>query len=484
MDDKIRLNCLIIVDAPIGGFFDIVVKVHSPFSELAQKIAEYGYPDTKPTELLLWRPNRKFRIPDAPAYKLLSNVQPVNLDSESVMYMKDTMVRLDPSRLIKDEFDPPLDPGLIHVLVQDPSTAKTAQTLYDRFWGEPLHQTLRELRLREADEAQTSDDSDSQDDVLSGAPIMKIDPRFRILVRAEYLRVFDEVARIYSAGFETWNNINLAVVTGQVGIGKSCWVYYAIARCLGDSRPVILYKGSTFWLLSSSGVRSIDPQNIESITPDGRPGEPLWCFIDVNHATTPLSVWMYGRDEHLFPILVSTLTQDELGKHTKRDVHHTIMNPWTLSELEVARSLLYPNQSRAELCERYKTAGGNARICLVYNEGLYEDFLLRQHKEILDLTQPKALVKFIRNSSDWTFDPTTSYLVCSIRRYSNDEYNMGVMDEYRVDPLTPSVGRRIKGLVEKLYERGAFEEAGVYSIYTAMLHGSFVDLVPRRLHRS
>jgi len=93
------------------------------------------------------------------------------------------------------------------------------------------------------------------------------------------------------------------------------------------------------------------------------------------------------------------------------------MNPWTLAELEVARSLLYPGRSRSELCERYKAAGGSPRICLKYDQERYAGFLLRQQEAISDLTQPKALSDFVEGASICEFDPATSYLVCSIRRY-------------------------------------------------------------------
>jgi len=488
MTDEFRLNCLTAVETPVGGLFDVLVKGRSSIADLVQRIAEDSYPDTQPANLFLSRPKYELRIPDAPSLRFLCNVRAVDMDFVPRAYTNGTMDSLDPSRLIKDEFHLPLDPDHIHVLVHEASTPSTLHTLYHRFWGKPLDRTWTELRLRGNDIDQIIDVADenpnAQDDVLLATPIMEIDPTFRFLVRAEYLRVFDEVRRIYNKASEHERDVIIADVTGQVGIGKSCWVYYAIARCLSESQQVIWCQGSTFWLLSSFGVRSIDLRTIKAHTYGRKSTEPIWCFIDMNRASIPLLTRVYGINTHIFPILVNAQDKGQAGKGTGKYVYPIFMNPWTLAELEAVRSLFYPDRSRSELCERYKTAGGSPRICLKYDRDRYEDFLLRQQEAISDLAQPEVLSNFIQGATLRDFDPATSYLVCSIRRYPHydDEPEKEKMLWCGVDPLTPSVGRQIQTLIEKNYESGAFKEAGISRVCTSLLHGTFVDLIPRALH--
>lgn len=93
------------------------------------------------------------------------------------------------------------------------------QAFYRESWANPLDPSLTALT------AQTVDISDDEvgtdDDVLPGEPLLVV-LETHILVRAEYIRVFDAVELLYSESHKD----HLAVVTGQPGIGA--WISIVI----------------------------------------------------------------------------------------------------------------------------------------------------------------------------------------------------------------------------------------------------------------
>jgi hypothetical protein len=89
---------------------------------------------------------------------------------------------------------------------------------YNRFWGTPLDPALTTLPDRADameldDTGESSDGENSESDVLPGEPFL--DLHKPLLVRAEYIRVFDAVKDLYEKSYDE----RLAVVTGQPGIG-------------------------------------------------------------------------------------------------------------------------------------------------------------------------------------------------------------------------------------------------------------------------
>jgi hypothetical protein len=181
-------------------------------------------------------------------------------------------------------------------------------------------------------------------DLLPGEPfLMEVQPQ--LLVRAEYIRVFDAVKAEYEEHHDTY----LAVVTGQPGIGtktplvarsahlvnlslgKTLWITYALRRCLGEKQPVVLYRAGRCYFFSELGLDTIDPVVHECNT------KHTWCFVDSTDAPESLPTSICSKYVQLFPIYVTSPKGSRWDKlHQMRIPSIIIMNPWTLNELEKA----------------------------------------------------------------------------------------------------------------------------------------------------
>jgi hypothetical protein len=111
---------------------------------------------------------------------------------------------------------------LEQTIIPSSSIPKTYIAFYEQHWGVPLDE--RFTRLPAAGSAIDQDDANEpgeeviKDVLLPGNPFLKFSLfRKKLLVRAEYIRIFDAVESQYQRNCKT-----VAVVTGQPGIGKKC----------------------------------------------------------------------------------------------------------------------------------------------------------------------------------------------------------------------------------------------------------------------
>lgn len=99
-----------------------------------------------------------------------------------------------------------------------PSTDKPINirltAFHRKYWGAPLKTTLTTLPSLDTGSGNGEDPSD---DVLPGKPFLDDVLGASYLVRAEYIRVFDWVQKIYDESKKS----HLAVVTEQPGIGTT-----------------------------------------------------------------------------------------------------------------------------------------------------------------------------------------------------------------------------------------------------------------------
>ncbi|KAF8891473.1 hypothetical protein CPB84DRAFT_1683318, partial [Gymnopilus junonius] len=224
--------------------------------------------------------------------------------------------------------------------------------LHSEFWGNPLDQALTTLpSVMNTDDPRSEHEGDRNDDVLPGDPFLEVF-QTRFLVRAEYIRIFDRVKAASN------DPSVVAIVTGQPGIGKSMWIYYALRRCLGEKQPVIWYRSGEFHLFSNAGVQVIDPEYL-------RHPPFTWCFVDAFQAdSVPPAAAV--QDNQVFPIYVTSPKEERWAKlRQARTPELIVMNPWTRGELEKA-AVLYPTRTSEEISERFDNAGPSARFCLKY----------------------------------------------------------------------------------------------------------------------
>jgi hypothetical protein len=186
--------------------------------------------------------------------------------------------------------------------------------------------------------------------ILADAPFMKLSvfnsDKPPILVRAEYIRIYDELQK-YCAEIKGYGAA-AAVITGQPGIGmdplyrivftmypsftgKSLSISYAIYHQLASRRQTMLLLGKTWYRFTELGV--FEDQN-------GDNGEePTWCFIDSLYAPDGLPVDMIDDSRHgLFPIYVTSLDASRWSHIEKGRRKYTVltMNPWTWEEIKCA----------------------------------------------------------------------------------------------------------------------------------------------------
>ena len=74
-----------------------------------------------------------------------------------------------------------------------------------------------------------TEEKDLDDDLIDGCHFLDIDiDNFRypkIWIRAEYIRIYDDVKNLYEKGSLLNNILSAAVITGQPGIGESCYSF-------------------------------------------------------------------------------------------------------------------------------------------------------------------------------------------------------------------------------------------------------------------
>jgi hypothetical protein len=99
---------------------------------------------------------------------------------------------------------------------------------YEKFWGVPLPQKHISLKNSVHDpndeENDKENEGESDGDVLPATPPTIIETEWaRLLIRAEYLRIYKWVEDMYAVG--KVYRPSAIVVTGQPGIGQYCHQY-------------------------------------------------------------------------------------------------------------------------------------------------------------------------------------------------------------------------------------------------------------------
>lgn len=113
-------------------------------------------------------------------------------------------------------------------------------------------------------------------------------------------------------------------------VGKTVWIDYEMARCLGGKQSIVLYKMKEdrrfYYWFTESGVQIMHPDTLKL-------DHPIWCFIDSTEAETlPADVTEIAA---LYPIYVSPYNSRR-WKNAGRQHRLWLMDPWALKELEAA----------------------------------------------------------------------------------------------------------------------------------------------------
>ncbi|KAF8518633.1 hypothetical protein BU17DRAFT_90687 [Hysterangium stoloniferum] len=452
--DTVSLNCLVYGDKPaLSHIFCVDTAPAEKISDLRYKIWESTEKHVSAKNLVLYTPTTAISTADEASFEQKITQLDLNMPERKALYEQ-----LNPTfKVSRYTALATPEEELLHILVVVPSEpvgkrkrmdsddaghgiGEPPHTLppnirvgsaeanpmpsdlldyYYRFWGAPLDPTFTTLPNRanamEHDDDGESSDEDSENDVLPGEPFLDLCPR--ILVRAEYIRVFDAVKAVY----EEFHDKRLAMVTGQPGIGKTLWIRYALRRCLGEKQPVVWYRAGNCYFFSESGLDIINPLLHQSGT------KHTWCF-------------------KLFPIYVTSPEQERWRKLRQlRIPTRIIMDPWTLEEIEKA-SELYPNRDLDDIRERFYNAGPSPRLCFEYDLIDIDDFY-RDRTVWINASTAHSLAKLIDDSGQLRMDEV-SHSICVIKRP-----NRSNLRAYVICPVTLTVRRELRTQVVRFKEK-------------------------------
>ncbi|KAF8222024.1 hypothetical protein L208DRAFT_1455233 [Tricholoma matsutake] len=288
-----------------------------------------------------------------------------------------------------------------HQLRYDNTPEDSVLNFYEKFWGVPLPQEHISLNNSVHDpndeEIDKENGGENKGDVLPATPPPIIDTEWmRLLIRAEYLRIYKWVEDVCAVG--KVYRPSAVVVTGQPGIGKSFWAYYVLRRRLGEKSVSLWYQGSVLYLFCSEGKFS----------------PPVWTIIDSAQSPSGIPSTLTHFPPGVFPIYITSPRPDHWSGITQSwTFHQVIMNTWTRAEIEYA-TMLCSNQGLDDVLQRYNSLGPTARFCfqLTPNEVTCH---FSDHDTAINSTGPDLLKKLFSSSSRLSLD-TFSHKICLIRR--------------------------------------------------------------------
>jgi len=214
----------------------------------------------------------------------------------------------------------------------------------------------------------TDESEDDDDDITPGCYVLDINNdalRFkRIWIRAEFIRIFNYLVEYYDriTSQDSENTAPSAVITGQPGIGKSVWLYYALRRCLAERRPVILryrrkpllfVEDGVFWMRADFEFACYK--------------RVLWALIDLDDCPTASGIpdEFVTRHTPFFVICTMSPAEENWSRVEKTTFNAVIvMNPWSRGEFHRVAKLHSNTLDSKFIDDIYDRFGPTPRLCL------------------------------------------------------------------------------------------------------------------------
>ncbi|KAJ3510252.1 hypothetical protein NLJ89_g4784 [Agrocybe chaxingu] len=246
---------------------------------------------------------------------------------------------------------------------------------HDNFWGKSMEDERNAWRQSEGLPPLDDEADDGEVDILPGCYALKIGiPGFgytSIWLRAEYIRIFNVCEEYFAeitgrqAKKDSSRRPPSFVISGQPGIGKTLWLYYAARRFAAERRAFIWVHGNGCYLYTEQGVYRV-PNNWRDN--DFVPGVPIWTLIDSTSGEDTLRA--FTASQIYFVVCLASSTRDRRMKHTIP--FRLTMNPWGRDEMKQA-ARLYELPEDAVL-EKYDRLGPIPRICIDFIPYQLEDY--------------------------------------------------------------------------------------------------------------
>ncbi|KAH8995601.1 hypothetical protein EDB92DRAFT_2084426 [Lactarius akahatsu] len=286
----------------------------------------------------------------------------------------------------------------VYLYVHFGPEVQAAEQLYKTLWGEELKVILKEI-------------SDDNGTTWKYVPETRIGSLRMLGYTVPCLLLRPE----YDITFNTFNEDHRTakrrecggvVATGQPGIGKTCFLYYALLRRLSEMKPVALERPGFFILFHEGGV-----YRYSNTDPDSLP-ERTWALSDSNeNAPQPCSAFGTVSKRRTAWVIQTTSPAEKRWKNWKKycTADMFVMNPISIEEVTVLGKLLKPEVDVSDLQRIYRKWGPSARTCLQ----LLQDGEERLHERMVTktagdfVTDPLPITKY--NESK------VSHLLFSIR---------------------------------------------------------------------
>ncbi|KAH9000114.1 hypothetical protein EDB92DRAFT_2100302 [Lactarius akahatsu] len=231
---------------------------------------------------------------------------------------------------------------------------QVAEQLYKTLWGEDLNVILEEI-------------SDVDGTTWKYVPKTHINSLQKLgytescglLLRSEY----DITYRTICKDSETAKARQRGgvVVTGQLGIGKTCFLYYILLRRLSEMEPVALERPEFFILFHDGGV-----YRYPKADPDFLP-KSTWALTDSTGQTPEPCSAFQTVSKRLEAWIIQTTSPAvtrwrDWHKYCKADMF--VMNPISIKEITILGKLLKPDDDVSDDLQRlYGKWGPSARTC-------------------------------------------------------------------------------------------------------------------------
>ncbi|KAH8976722.1 hypothetical protein EDB86DRAFT_3057817 [Lactarius hatsudake] len=265
--------------------------------------------------------------------------------------------------------------------------------LHRKFWPQSLQDVPENESMNVdkdvKDEDPGEDEDEGEGDENGPGYILNIDiPKIlpKLLVRKEYIQLY-KFCNKYLGSNPNWYMPPSVVITGQPGIGKSCWLTYALCQRLVEGKPVIWFSDTSRYLFVNEGVFEIPP-DYNSTNFKTR----IWTLIDADNCKDGIPDYLGPhRTKHL--IILSSSPKSSrwqlLTKTTECSI--AIMNPWTREEISQAAVIHGLEANDPRIDEMYYQYGPTPRICLsfVRNELLFAAYESRHVSALSELSLQK-----------------------------------------------------------------------------------------------
>ncbi|KAH9037620.1 hypothetical protein EDB85DRAFT_1861243 [Lactarius pseudohatsudake] len=212
----------------------------------------------------------------------------------------------------------------------------------------------------DGDEDEDEDEDDDETDCYT-LDLSTTTIGLKLWVRKEYIKIYDVCDKYLKSATNEDGPLSV-VITGQPGVGKSYWIFYALHRCLCEGKPVIWYYDSKRYLFVAEGVYELS-RDFPSVGFKTR----VWTLVDTDEDKSGIPPYLAVQFTKHFIIYTSSPQRsrwDRLDKTTVLKV--IIMNPWTRAELSKAAPIYGLEHDDPDVDEMFNRFGPTPRICFKF----------------------------------------------------------------------------------------------------------------------